>query len=121
MKKIKKLIFPILILCVFITLMTSVSWIKQPMSEKDDVMKYVEWIEQDVKVEDWQQAKEHMDQLKKAWEIVLFRVQFSSNQERIFQIETGLALLKGDIIAQDQSLSIIELETIRNYWEQLEN
>lgn len=121
MKKIKQMILPIIILTLFIAMMTTGGWIKQPLSQKDDVMYEVTLVEEDVKVSDWNLALEHMEQLDRAWRIVLSRMQFVAEQERIYELETGLAYLKGALVAEDQVSAIIYIETLKSYWEQLEN
>lgn len=121
MRKIKEVIVPIMILSLFIILMTSGGWIKQPFSEKDDVMRFVELIQVDIDVSDWNMAMTHMNQLNRAWQIVLSRLQFVSEQDRIYALESDLAILTGAIKAHDQESAIIGIETLRNNWDHVEN
>jgi uncharacterized protein YfkK (UPF0435 family) len=121
MKKFIRYIPPAIILLVSIGIMTTGGVLKQPFGETDDVIKYINHIESNVKENKWEEAEENMGKLTDAWNKVKKRIQFSVERNELNDFTRNLARLKGAIIGRDTNGIWIELSAIKEDWNHLEN
>lgn len=117
--KVLRVLLPILTIAFFILILTSGRFLKRPFSEKDDVIKYVKYINIDIQNENWNNAKENLEKLEYAWDIVDSRIQFSFDKDRILDFEDTLAYLKGAIYAKDDKNCLIYIQVLLALWENL--
>jgi predicted HNH restriction endonuclease len=119
MRKFLVISIPIVTLILFILFMISGSMLKQSFGEDDNIPKSIEIVIQDIDSENWEAASKSIDQLSRAWEKVLNRVQFSSERNEINDLSISLARLRGAIKAQDKSGGLEELYEAYEHWRDL--
>lgn len=119
MRKFLVVSIPIVTMILFILFMISGSFLKQPFGEDDNVPKAIEIVIQDIVNENWAEAGKNTDQLIKAWEKVLNRVQFSSERNEINDLSISLARLRGAVQAQDKASGLEELYAAYEHWQDL--
>lgn len=120
MKKIGKVILPIIIISIFIIIMNSGAYLKRPLSKDDDVHYYLKAIEKNIYNEDWDMAEENLTYLEKAWDKVMLRIQITVEGARINDFISEMAHLRGAVHSKSQDNSIIEIETLIDVWDRLE-
>jgi len=106
-------------LIIFIVVMTTGSFLKQPYYNTDDVIYYVDQLSDDIQKEKWEKANEQLEKIKKAWRHVVYRIQFSAERDEINTFKTNLERIRGFIIAEDKSGALADLSEMRYIWEQL--
>jgi len=110
---------PVATLIVFILVMISGNFLKKPLGGDDDVPGSIEKTIRSVIDENWDEAGTMADQLQRAWDKVVARVQFSSERDEINALSMNLARLRGAIIAKDKSGALMELKEAYEHWEEL--
>lgn len=120
MKKLKFYIIPVMTLILFTAIMTTGGPLKRSFGKNDNVMKYIDNLMSDVKSEKWQQAESDIKYLKRAWEIVKKRVQFSVEKDEMNLIDMNIAKMEGALTIHDKSFFIIELSEMKGHWNELE-
>jgi len=121
MKKSIKIAIPIILIVFFITIMNAGHFFKKPIGKEDDVYFYLKAIEDNIYNEEWDEAEENLKHLEKAWDIVLFRIQMSIEGVRINDFFSEMAHLRGAIYSQNRDDAIIEIETLIDVWNRLED
>jgi predicted Mrr-cat superfamily restriction endonuclease len=111
---------PAIVIAFFIAIMNAGAYLKAPWREDDNVPKYFQMVEADVKTEQWSAAKDDLDKLEKAWKIVIRRVQFDVERDELNRLSANLARLEGSIEAEDKGSALAELAEAREHWEELE-
>lgn len=119
MKKIIACSIPVIILGFFVLIMTTGQFLKKPMREGEDVVKYISIIAEDVKSENWSRAEEDRQKLVKAWSRIVPRIQFSVERDEIYNININLSRLGGIIMGKDQAGALAELGEIYENWREL--
>ena len=119
MKKIIAYSIPVVILGFFVFIMTSGQFLKKPMHEGEDVVKYIATIEEDVKLENWSYAEQDRQKLMTAWGKIVPRIQFSVERDEIYNININLSRLGGIIMGKDQAGALAELGEIYENWREL--
>lgn len=119
MRKFLTVTIPIVTIALFICIMLSGNILKKSFGENDDIPKYIDDMIRDVNNGDWEKAGNEVEGLKKAWEQVIFRVQFSSERDEINDLTTKIARVRGAIEAQDKANALIELHEAYDHWKEL--
>lgn len=119
MKKLFAMLIPILILIFFILIMLSGPFLKKPRGSYDDVIKNIDITTKAVLSENWKLAEQNTKELDSAWEIVIKRIQFSTERTEINNISLNIARLKASIAAKDKSSALIELSSAKEHWNDL--
>lgn len=119
MKKIFSFIVPGSVLILFLLIMNSGDFLKQSFSEKDDVKKYINELENDLTNDNWYDAKEKMDKLDRAWEIVENRIQFSVEKDKLEEFETTIYNLKSRIDIKDKKEALAQLDMVKYRWSRI--
>jgi Domain of unknown function (DUF4363) len=114
-------LIPTIVLAFFIALMNAGPYLKEPRGEYDNVPKYFQMVEADVKTEQWDAAKNDLDALIKAWKFVIRRVQFDVERDEINGLSSNLARLDGSIDAKDKAGALAELAEAKGHWDELEH
>ncbi|WP_284139343.1 DUF4363 family protein [Virgibacillus sp. LDC-1] len=112
-------IIPIIVLAVFIFIMTSGAFLKQPLWGDDDVIHYIKQVEGSVKENDWKNATESLKKAQHAWNKVVMRIQFNAGQDEINDISRMLERAHGHIDAKDQIGVIAEMAEFRYVWAEI--
>jgi len=110
---------PIVTLIFFVLVMMSNGVLKQPFGDDDNIPLSIETLIQDVNNENWEAANKDTDQLDRAWEKVIKRVQYSSERNEIDDFTINIARLRGAIQAQDKSSGLQELSEAYLHWKYL--
>ncbi|MDP4126969.1 MAG: DUF4363 family protein [Bacillota bacterium] len=121
MRKFLVIAIPIVTLVLFVIVMLSGEILKQPLGNDDNVLKSIETIIQDVDHENWEAAYQDTDNLKKVWNKVINRVQFSSERDEINALSMNIARVRGAIQAKDKSIVLTELNEASEHWRELGN
>lgn len=119
MKKSIRIIIPIILLGIFIAIMTTGAILKMPMSKEDDLITFIEKMEEEVLNHEWEKASEHLDDAKNAWRKVVRRIQFSAERDEINDLHKTLDRTRGFIKAEDTGGAMAELAEARNIWKEL--
>lgn len=119
MRIVKEYLIPVILLCIFALLMLSTDYMKEPKGRDDDVIQKVKDIEIQMARGEWPGCELSYEELIKAWDHVLFRIQFSIDKDVAFALEDQLALLKGAIKAKSSELVTVYCEAIRVVWNSL--
>lgn len=112
---------PAIVIACFIAIMNAGAYLKEPRGAYDNVPKYFQMVEAGVKTEQWDTAQEDLDELKKAWRIVIRRIQFDVEREELNRLSANLARLEGAIEAEDKGGALAELAEAQAHWEELEH
>jgi uncharacterized protein YfkK (UPF0435 family) len=110
---------PIVTLAAFVLIMLSGGFLKKPLGATDNIPESIQLITQDVKSENWESANEKAENLSNIWNKVVKRIQFSSERDEINSLDSSLARLRGAIIAEDKSASLMELNEAYEHCEGL--
>ena len=119
MRKFLVITIPVITLIFFILVMVSGNYLKQPMGKNDDVPGLIKAIAGDAANENWQLAEKNRIKLKYAWKKVVHRIQFSSERDEINAFDTSLSRLRGAIMAEDKTATLVELNEAYGHWDDL--
>lgn len=119
MRKFLVISIPIVTLVFFILVMLSGDVLKKSFGSDDNIPQSIETLIQDVNNENWEAANKNTDNLSKAWDKVVNRVQYSSERNEINDFTISLARLRGAIQAEDKSGSLQELNEAYEHWKDL--
>ncbi|PKM78679.1 MAG: hypothetical protein CVU90_01385 [Firmicutes bacterium HGW-Firmicutes-15] len=121
MRKWISYVVPIVTLVIFILIMQGGYYYITSMSDKNTIPQYISIVENDVKADRWDNAKEDLNNLDLAWKKAIPKVQFHAEMDAIDGIKENLARLSGSIDAKDLGLSLAELRELAEHWENLKN
>lgn len=107
------------ILLSFALVMNSGDYLKKPTSDKDNVSLYINNIETNILEDNWSGAEQNYENLKKAWDIVVKKIQFSVEKDEINFIEVNLARLGAYLKVEDEDGALGELYEIEEHWNTL--
>lgn len=110
---------PVIAIIVFVALMSGGEYLKKPLSTDDNVIGYIDSITNDIKYNQWEEARQHSKQLESAWRTVVKRIQFSVERDEVNQFEANLARLKGLLDAEEKGSAFAELSEAQLHWEGL--
>ncbi|NLB88018.1 MAG: DUF4363 family protein [Syntrophomonadaceae bacterium] len=109
------------ILLTFVAIMNSGDYLRKPTSNQDNVALHVNNIEKNILDENWEKVSHDYEQLKKSWEIVVKRIQFSVEKDEINYIKMNMARLGAYIKVEDQAGALAELYELEEHWNNLNN
>lgn len=112
---------PVATIVLFLAIMLSGNFLKQPLGNNDDIPGLIDALIKDIQDEQWENASQKAGELNHAWKKVVCRVQFSSERNEINNFNIALARLQGAILEKDRLSAIIELKEAYEHWEQLSN
>lgn len=117
MRRFFTITIPIVMLAVFILVMISDNFLKQPLRKDDNVPGYTQAIIQDISNDKWNEASNKTEQLSQAWKKVVKRIQFSAEKDEMDALASSIARLRGAISAKDKSAAFMELYEIFEHWD----
>jgi len=109
------------LLVLFVIVMLSGKYLKQPRNSSDDMMSFVYSAIDNCKSENWNQVEYDTDNIKKAWEKIQRRIQFSVERGQLYDMEINIARIRGAAKARDKNNLMIELTEIIENWNELSN
>ena len=116
-----KYLVPVSLLALFVIVMLSGKYLKQPRNSSDDMMAFVYSAIDNCKSENWDQVQNDTDNIKKAWEKIQRRIQFSVERGQLYDMEINIARIHGAAKARDKNNLMIELTEIIENWNELSN
>lgn len=116
-----KYLVPVSLLALFVIVMLSGKYLKQPRNSSDDMMAFVYSAIDNCKAENWDQVQYDTDNIKKAWEKIQKRIQFSVERGQLYDMEINIARIRGAAKARDKNNLMIELTEIIENWNELSN
>ncbi|KGN01203.1 hypothetical protein Z969_08600 [Clostridium novyi A str. 4570] len=116
-----KYLVPVSLLALFVIVMLSGKYLKQPRNSSDDMMAFVYSAIDNCKSENWDQVQHDTDNIKKAWEKIQRRIQFSVERGQLYDMEINIARIRGAAKARDKNNLMIELTEIIENWNELSN
>lgn len=119
MKNIGLKILPVLSIGFFILIMTTGSFLKQPLFGEDHVIYHIDQVTEYVQHEKWEAALTEVEKAKKAWKNVVSRIQFSAEKNEIDALKINLERIDGFIQAKHLGGVLSELSEIRFIWNEL--
>lgn len=119
MKSLKYYAFVVLLFALFIFIMNGGDLFKKPLGSGDDFMLYMNQLEYNISVDEWQTASATYEKLHRAWKKIVPRIQYSVEKDEINAIDVNLARLKSCITSQDKTLALLELNEAREHWHDL--
>ncbi len=121
MRKFLVYAIPIATIILFLAVMLSGNYLKQPLGKNDDIPGLIDALIFDIQNERWDDAGKKTEDLSQAWKKIIMRVQFSSERNEISNFNITLARLQGAILERDRLSAIIELKEAYEHWDQLSN
>ncbi|MDQ0268324.1 DUF4363 family protein [Cytobacillus purgationiresistens] len=112
-------VVPLLILAIFIMTMKSGDFLKKSFTDEDDVMQYVELVNQSIDDGDWATADKNIKDTKDAFLIVQKRIQFSVEKSELNRMGAAIYRAIGYVDEQDAAGAKAELQEIRFTWDGL--
>lgn len=103
----------------FIGIMLSGSFLKQPFSDKDRLLDTMKSLETSINHLDWEKAEEEVNYIEKAWGKVVFRIQFSVERENMMQVDETISRIKGGVKSQDKNIIMEEIYYFYSLWDHL--
>jgi len=119
MKKFISYAIPIVTLTVFVLVMLGGTYLKKPHNSSEDVIAFVELSIDHAKIEKWGMLEQDIINIDSAWNKIIPRIQFSVERDEIYNISLNLARLRGSILAQDKTNTLITLNEIIEDWDEL--
>jgi hypothetical protein len=119
LKKFLVIAIPIVTLAIFLMVMFSGNYLKQPLGTDDNIPQAIEGIIKDIMNDKWDKVQEKTEKLESSWAKVVARVQFSVERDEINAFTSNMARLKGAILARDKSSALIELQDAYSHWNNL--
>lgn len=119
MRKFLVVAIPLATIILFLAVMLSGNYLKQPLGENDDIPGLIDALIKDIQDEKWEIVSQKAEELNQAWRKVVFRVQFSAERNEINNFNIALARLQGAILEKDRLSAIIELKEAYEHWSQL--
>ncbi|MCF7753919.1 DUF4363 family protein [Paenibacillus sp. FSL H8-0317] len=112
-------VLPIFLILVFVAIMASGSFLKKPFGTDDRLLESIQTLEQQVKGNQWTEAKSQVNYAMKAWDKIVNRIQFSVERETIYDILGTLARIKGGVAAEDDKAIMEEIYYFYVLWDNL--
>ncbi len=119
MRKFLVIAIPIFTLAVFLAVMTSGYFLKNPIGKEESIPQVLNSIIDEIEKENWKEAGIKTGQLDELWEKISVRIQFSLGNQEIKAFHTCLARLKGAIAAKDREDSLLEFYEANEHWNEL--
>lgn len=110
---------PIATIAIFILIMLSENYLKNPLTGDDNIQASIESVRKEIEKDDWAEAGIKTEQLSAAWDKVVKRVQFSAEKDEINGFYRSIARLRGAVSAKDKSNGLMELNEAYEYWENI--
>jgi len=120
-KKIIAVIIPIAALLLFVGIMQGACYYLSSRQSRDAMTEYIGLVESDLQSQQWERASSDLQGLDSTWEKSIPRLQYHAEMGAIDDIKKNVARLRGAIEAQDQPLSLVEINELEEHWENLKN
>ncbi|NLX63365.1 MAG: DUF4363 family protein [Clostridiaceae bacterium] len=119
MRRLLVIAIPLVTIILFLAVMLSGNFLKQPLGKDDDIPGLIETLIKDIQDEQWDKVNQKAEELNNAWGKVVNRIQFSAERNEINNLSVALARFKGAILEKDRTSAIMELKEAYEHWNQL--
>ncbi|KAA9012229.1 DUF4363 family protein [Niallia endozanthoxylica] len=113
-------IIPFLLIGIFVLIMHSAVFLKQPFSKEDDVVRYLNAASENIQSENWEEASKNLAKVNKAFETVVKRIQFSVERNEVNMFDQTIEKTKGFVTVKEKAGAMAELSEAQHVWDQLE-
>ncbi len=110
---------PVVLLVFFVAVMQGGNYLREPLSDSDNVPLYISKVADDVRSEDWDQARQDIDKLDRAFRVVTKRIQFSVERDALEGLTLSIARAKGMIEAKDKAGALAQMYEADAHWNDL--
>ncbi|EDS78082.1 DUF4363 family protein [Clostridium massiliodielmoense] len=114
-----KYLIPVSLLILFVIVMLSGRYLKEPRNSSDDMMSFVYSAIDNCNRENWDKVQYDTENIKSAWEKIQKRIQFSVERGQLYDMEINIARIRGAAKARDKNNLLIELTEIIENWNEL--
>ncbi|KGM98456.1 hypothetical protein Z968_00455 [Clostridium novyi A str. 4552] len=114
-----KYLIPVSLLVLFVIVMLSGRYLKEPKNSSDDMMSFVYSAIDNCNSENWDKVQYDTENIKSAWEKIQKRIQFSVERGQLYDMEINIARIRGAAKARDKNNLLIELIEIIENWNEL--
>lgn len=110
---------PIIVLTSFAAILNLTTFLKGPRGSEDNILQHLELAQNSIVAEDWAQALTHIENARKAWAIVIPRIQMGVAKDDIVNLTLSLVRLKASTEAMDKPGCMRELAESFLYWDEI--
>lgn len=107
------------LLASFVFILNSGDIAKKPWYRDDNFVLYATNLQKNIQGEDFKKAEENLDKLKKSWQKIVNRIQYSVEKDEINAINVNLARLTAYIKTGDKNQALAEMEEMWEHWHNL--
>lgn len=115
---IKTIVIAILLSSTLIAL-SACTLLTKPLDNRMGFSKHLEQVENNIRNEDWQQAKTSLEDSKLAWKKLKPFIQVEIDHDYVKDIEDGFTKLDGYLDTQDRSNALVSILLIESTWENI--
>lgn len=115
---IKKILYLILTICV-LTNTSSCALLQKPIDNRTSFSNYLKQTENNIRNEDWEKAKVHMEESKGTWKKVKPLFQIDIDHDYVNSIEADFVKLGGYIDAKEKANALATILLIKDTWENI--
>jgi hypothetical protein len=116
--RIKKIILTMLLIGM-VVLSCSCALLTKPLDRHTGFSKHLTQVENDIRKEDWYQAKTSLEESKESWKKLKPLMQLDIDHDHIKDIEDGFIKLDGFLETKDKSNSLVSILLIEGTWENI--
>ncbi|CUH97472.1 hypothetical protein P22_3603 [Propionispora sp. 2/2-37] len=117
---IKTIVIAILLSSTLVAL-SACTLLTKPLDNRIGFSKHLEQVENNIRNEDWQQAKTNLEDSKESWKKLKPFIQVDIDHDYVKDIEDGFTKLDGYLATQDQSNSLVSILLIESTWENIDS
>ncbi len=109
----------ILVLVLFYVSLSTVPWIKRPLGHGEDVEGYLDDLARMIGEDEWEQARERLPELEKAWARVSSRLQLVLERDEVNRFSAGMVRLNVAVEQKDAIRALTEIAEIKQVWQEM--
>jgi hypothetical protein len=121
MRRFLVIAIPVVTLAVFVVFMHSGGYLKKSFVGEHNIPELIQILLENVDNESWEEAHKNAEELIRVWDVIVKRVQYSSERDEIKGFNISLAQLRGSIEARNKAGAISAIYEAHEHWLQLGN
>lgn len=114
----KKIMYVVLVSCVFINI-CSCALFQKPIDNRTGFSNHLKQTKSSIQNEDWKNAKESLDESKKAWKKLKPLLQIDIDHDYVNRIEEDFTKLEGYIETKEKANSLSTILLVENTWKNI--
>lgn len=108
---------PIVTIALFILIMLSDKFLKNSLTDNDNIPSSIEEVRIEIVNGNWNEARTKTENLSKIWGKIVKRIQFSAEKDEINGFYKSISRLQGAISSMDKTNAYMELNEAYEHWE----